>query len=56
MQGFESGRPGLIPGRGKCDLDFFSFPITLFIQLFLEIFSRMANNIYPDQTVPSGAD
>ena len=25
---FESGGPGSIPGRGKCDLDFFSFPIT----------------------------
>ena len=28
MQDFESGGPGSIPGRGKCDLDFFSFPIT----------------------------
>ena len=28
MQDFESSRPGSIPGRGKCDLDFFSFPIT----------------------------
>ena len=28
MLDFESGGPGSIPGRGKCDLDFFSFPIT----------------------------
>ena len=28
MLDLESGGPGSIPGRGKCDLDFFSFPIT----------------------------
>ena len=28
MLDFESSGPGSIPGRGKCDLDFFSFPIT----------------------------
>ena len=29
VQDFESGGPGLIPGQGKCGLDFLPCPITI---------------------------
>ena len=31
------------------------WPQSCFMQLFLKIFSGMANSVYPDQTAPSGA-